>query len=133
MGAPPAPLADDLLGRILREVRDRKEAARAASEESRRLEAALEALGPSTGRVSRSRDTGQSDDMPESTGPGPQDLGTAAPAEDTPDVGGEDPGRTAEEAAGPTEGTPEDLQPGAGPGADDDGADAGESAEETSP
>jgi hypothetical protein len=126
-------MADDLLGRILQEVRDRKEAARAAHEESRRLEAALEALGPRTGRVSRPQDAGQSEDMPESTGPGPQDLGTAAPAEDTPDLGGEDPGRTAEESSGPTEGTPEDLKPGAAPGADDDGADAGESAEETSP
>ncbi len=126
-------MADDLLGRILQEVRDRKEAARAAHEESRRLEAALEALGPPTGRVSPRRATGQSQDMPESTGPGPQDLGTAAPAEDTPDTGADDPGRTAEESSGPTEGTPEDLKPGAGPGADDDGADAGDDARETSP
>ena len=125
-------MADDLLDRILQEVRDRKEAARAAYDESLRLQAALDALGPSR-RVSPGAKAGQSDDMPESTGPGPQDLGTAAPAEDTPNQGGDDPARTARESSGPTEGTPEDLKPGAGPGADEDGADAGESGEETSP
>src|SRR4051812_40671431 len=38
-------MAEDLLDRILREVRERKEAARAAYDESRRLQAALDALG----------------------------------------------------------------------------------------
>ena len=39
-------MAEDLLERVLREIRDRKAAAWAAYEESRRLEQALVALGP---------------------------------------------------------------------------------------
>jgi hypothetical protein len=117
-------MADDLLQRILGEVRERKEAAWEAFEESRRLEAALEALGPGTsGRGSDPRPAGQEEDMPDLTTP-----------TDTPDEGGTDPGRTAEEANAPTEGTPEDLQPGGAPGLDpEDGADAGDDARETSP
>jgi len=49
-------MADDLLGRILGEIRERKEASRAAYEESQRLErvlAALEAGGDGGGRHDR--------------------------------------------------------------------------------
>src|SRR4051794_40757507 len=46
-------MAEDLLDRILREVRERKEAARAAYEESRRLEAALDALSDGERRGGR--------------------------------------------------------------------------------
>src|SRR3954452_9241995 len=42
-------MAEDLLERILREVRERKEAARSAYEESVRLQAALDALGSARG------------------------------------------------------------------------------------
>jgi hypothetical protein len=38
-------MADDLLSRILGEIRERKEASRAAYEESQRLERALAVLG----------------------------------------------------------------------------------------
>jgi DNA-binding transcriptional ArsR family regulator len=41
-------MPEELLQRVLREIRDRKRAARAACEESRRLEQALAALGPSS-------------------------------------------------------------------------------------
>jgi hypothetical protein len=40
-----APMAEDLLDRVVREIRERKERSRSACEESRRLEAALAALG----------------------------------------------------------------------------------------
>jgi len=42
-------VAEDLLDRIMRELRERKEAARAAYEESRRLQAALDALDAAGG------------------------------------------------------------------------------------
>jgi hypothetical protein len=41
-------MGEELLERVLREIGDRKQAARAAYEESRRLEQALAALGPSS-------------------------------------------------------------------------------------
>jgi len=39
-------MAEDLLARVVREIRERRQAAQAAYEESRRLERALAALGP---------------------------------------------------------------------------------------
>lgn len=46
-------MGEELLERVLREIGDRKQAARAAYEESRRLEQALAALGPSSRSSSR--------------------------------------------------------------------------------
>ena len=46
-------MADDLLARILREIRDRKDESRGAYEESRRLQAALDALGSGADREPR--------------------------------------------------------------------------------
>jgi DNA-binding transcriptional ArsR family regulator len=46
-------MGEELLERVLREIGDRKQAARAAYEESRRLEQALAALGPSARSSSR--------------------------------------------------------------------------------
>jgi hypothetical protein len=46
-------MAEDLLARILREIRDRRRAAAAAHEEYRRLEDALAALGPERPQVGR--------------------------------------------------------------------------------
>src|SRR5687768_16305529 len=54
-------MAEDLLSRILGEIRDRKRAAAAANKEYGRLEDALAALGPEqpqVGRTSRRRSTG---------------------------------------------------------------------------
>jgi CRP-like cAMP-binding protein len=48
-------MAEELLERVLREIRERKQAAQAAYDESRRLERALAALGP---RARRPRRTG---------------------------------------------------------------------------
>jgi CRP-like cAMP-binding protein len=53
-------MADDLLSRILGEIRERKEASRAAYEESQRLERALAALGADRKEVTvRGRDVQQ--------------------------------------------------------------------------
>src|SRR3954452_8892759 len=127
VGAPPAPMADDLLDRILGEVRARKEAARAAYEESLLLEAALDALGPpAPERVSGGgrTDVSSPSSRPQGGDEPHRAFGSATPGGATPDLGEDDPGRT-EEPSGPTEGTPEDFKPGAGPGADADGADDG--------
>ena len=57
-------------------------------------------------------------------------FGSPTPGADTPDTSDGDP----DEAAGPTEGTPEDLKPGGDRVVDEDaGADAGDHGRETSP